>query len=157
MRSQIARLLGLCILAVCGFATAFAQQTADTIVTRGKILTVDAGFSVVEALAITGGRIIARGTSESIARYAGPATRIVDVVGATVIPGLIDNHFHLTRAVERWHRQARFEGVGSRREALEDPGRQSAEHAGRRVDHGAGWLDAAPVRRRAGRVHARGA
>ena len=119
MRSQTTRLLGLCILVACWLATALAQETADTIVTRGKILTVDVDFSVVDALAIAGGRIIARGTNEAIARYAGPTTRIIDVAGATVIPGLIDNHFHLTRAVERWHLQARFEGVGSRREALE--------------------------------------
>src|SRR5260370_20031068 len=96
----------------------FAQQKVDTVVTNGKILTVDADFSVVEALAIDDGRIVARGTSAEVARYAGPNTEIIDVKGATVIPGLIDNHFHFTRAVERWHQQARFEGVNSRREAL---------------------------------------
>ena len=58
MRSQTTRLLGLCILVACALATAFAQETADTIVTRGKILTVDADFSVVVALAIAGGRVI---------------------------------------------------------------------------------------------------
>src|SRR5262249_36198523 len=63
--------------------------------------------------------IVARGTSEEVARYVGPNTRVIDVAGATVIPGLIDNHFHLMRAVDRWHRQARFEGVDSRRAALE--------------------------------------
>src|SRR4029453_10341857 len=72
-----------------------------------------------QALAIDDGRIVARGTSEEVSRYAGPDTRVVDVAGATVIPGLIDNHFHLTRAVDRWHRQARFEGVDSRSKALE--------------------------------------
>jgi predicted amidohydrolase YtcJ len=119
MRPPAVHLLCLCLLAACAIATAFAQQTADTIVTRGKILTVDAGFTVVEALAIGGGRIIARGTSEAMSKYNGSATRVIDLKGATVVPGLIDNHFHLTRAVERWHSQARFEGVGSRREALE--------------------------------------
>jgi predicted amidohydrolase YtcJ len=88
------------------------------VVTNGKILTVDADFRVVEALAINDGRIVARGTSAEVARYAGPNTKVIDVKGATVIPGLIDNHFHFTRAVERWHQQARFEGVNSRREAL---------------------------------------
>jgi predicted amidohydrolase YtcJ len=97
---------------------AFAQQNVDTVVTNGKILTVDADFRVVEALAINDGRIVARGTSAEVARYAGPHTKVIDVKGATVIPGLIDNHFHFTRAVERWHQQARFEGVNSRREAL---------------------------------------
>ena len=95
-----------------------AQQSADTIVTHGKVLTVDAGFHTVEALAITGGRIVATGTSQDIARYKGRSTKVIDVKGATVIPGLIDNHFHFTRGVETWHQQARFEGVDSRREAL---------------------------------------
>src|SRR5580704_8594884 len=109
---------------VCGILgalttiAAFAQQRADTVVTNGKILTVDADFHAVEALAINGGRIIARGTSAEMARYAGPATKVIDVKGATVIPGLIDNHFHFTRGVETWNQQARFEGVDSRREAL---------------------------------------
>jgi predicted amidohydrolase YtcJ len=100
----------------------FAQQKVDTVVTNGKILTVDADFRVVEALAINHGRIVARGTSAEVAeyaaRYAGPNTKVIDVKGATVIPGLIDNHFHFTRGVETWHQQARFEGVDSRREAL---------------------------------------
>jgi hypothetical protein len=97
---------------------ALAQQNVDTIVTNGKILTVDADFRIVQGLAINDGRIVARGTREEIARLMGPRTRVIDVAGATVIPGLIDNHFHFTRGVDTWHEQARFEGVGSRRDAL---------------------------------------
>ena len=106
------------ILAALASPGVLAQQKVDTVVTNGKILTVDAEFRVVEAIAINEGRIVSRGTSAEVARYAGPNTKVIDVKGATVIPGLIDNHFHFTRAVERWHQQARFEGVDSRREAL---------------------------------------
>src|SRR5215470_14291157 len=106
------------ILAALITIPALAQRTVDTIVTHGKILTVDADFHVVEALAIDGGRIVARGTSAEMARYAGRNTKIIDVAGATVIPGLIDNHFHFTRGADTWHQQARFEGVSSRRDAL---------------------------------------
>ncbi|MEJ0035877.1 MAG: amidohydrolase family protein [Gammaproteobacteria bacterium] len=106
------------LLALLTSAAAFAQQPADTIITHGKILTVDPAFQTVEALAITNGRIVATGTSAQIARYAGKNTKTLDVAGATVIPGLIDNHFHFTRGVETWHEQARFEGVDTRREAL---------------------------------------
>jgi len=109
----------LLILVACAGSVALAQGSADTVVTNGKILTADAGFRIVQALAIDNGRIVARGTSTDIARYVGTKTRVIDVAGATVIPGLIDNHFHLTRAVDRWHQQARFEGVDSRRKALE--------------------------------------
>jgi predicted amidohydrolase YtcJ len=108
------------LAAVFGLAAsaALAQSSADTIVTNGKILTVDAAFTVVEALAIDAGRIVARGTAAEVAQHAGPDTQVIDVAGATVVPGLIDNHFHFTRAVQRWHRQIRLDGVASRREAL---------------------------------------
>lgn len=106
------------VLAILTTSGVLAQQTADTIVTHGKVLTVDAAFHTVEALAIANGRILATGTSAEIGRLKGPKTKVIDVAGATVIPGLIDNHFHFTRGVETWHEQARFEGVDSRREAL---------------------------------------
>lgn len=112
-------LASLAMLAVIASSAAIAQSNVDTIVTNGKILTVDAGFRIVRALAINDGRIVARGTREEVERLAGAKTQIIDVGGKTVIPGLIDNHFHLTRAVETWHRQARFEGVDSHRRALE--------------------------------------
>ena len=116
MRSAAATFFGL--LALLATSATLAQQPAETIVTHGKILTVDAAFHTVEAVAITDGRIVATGTSAQIARYAGRNTKTFDVAGATVVPGLIDNHFHFTRGVETWHEQARFEGVDSRREAL---------------------------------------
>jgi predicted amidohydrolase YtcJ len=106
------------LLAALTGTAVYAQQKVDTLVTNGRILTVDANFRVVEALAIDKGRIVASGKSAEMARYVGRDTKTIDVKGATVIPGLIDNHFHFTRAVERWHQQARFEGVSSRREAL---------------------------------------
>ena len=108
----------IAIAAFAGVGAALAQPTADTVVTNGKILTVDPAFSIVEALAIKDGRIVARGTSADIARYAGRDTQVIDVAGATVIPGLIDNHFHFTRAVQTWHQQVRFEGVDSKHDAL---------------------------------------
>jgi predicted amidohydrolase YtcJ len=106
------------MLVVLAAAPALAQSSADTIVTGGKILTADSGFTTVEALAIDDGRIIARGSSAEIAALAGPDTEVIELAGRTVIPGLIDNHFHFTRAVQRWHRQARLDGVSSRGEAL---------------------------------------
>ncbi len=114
---NLARTFGMLI--ALGASTALGQSNVDTLVTNGKILTADDGFSIVEALAIDDGRIVARGTAEELAGRAGPDTRIIDVAGRTVVPGLIDNHVHFTRAVQRWHRQARLDGVDSRREALE--------------------------------------
>jgi predicted amidohydrolase YtcJ len=119
IRNPLKNLIVACNLFAAFICTAaFAQQKADTLITHGKILTVDAKFAVVEALAINDGRIVARGTHKEMSRHVGPKTKVIDVQNATVIPGLIDNHFHFTRAVERWHQQTRFEGVDSRREAL---------------------------------------
>src|SRR4051812_15293489 len=106
------------LLAAFTFTGVLAQQRADTIITHGKILTVDPAFQIVEALAVAGGRIVATGSNADIGRYAGKGTQVIDVAGATVIPGLIDNHVHFTRGAETWHQQVRFEGVDSRREAL---------------------------------------
>lgn len=95
------------------------QPAADTVFINGKILTVDNDFSVVEALAITGTRIVAVGDSESVGALVGDATRVVDLQGKTVIPGLIENHMHFIRAAQRWNLQARIDGVNSRPKALE--------------------------------------
>ena len=67
----------------------------DWIFTNGKILTVDKDFSIVEALAIRDGRIQAVGTTARIQRLAGPKTRRLDLLGKSVIPGIVDAHVHL--------------------------------------------------------------
>ncbi|UCF38477.1 MAG: amidohydrolase, partial [Acidobacteriota bacterium] len=51
-------------------------------------------FSVRSALAIGGGRILGAGSDEEINRFRGPETRVVDLGGKTVLPGLIDSHSH---------------------------------------------------------------
>ncbi|MDT8397356.1 MAG: amidohydrolase family protein [Pseudomonadales bacterium] len=95
-----------------------AGTGADQILLNGKILTVDAQFTIAEAIAIAGERILAVGSNEAIQALAGPATRIRDLEGRTVVPGLIDNHNHFVRATEQWYRQVRWDEVDTRREAL---------------------------------------
>jgi predicted amidohydrolase YtcJ len=72
-----------------------AQQTADTILHNGKILTVDARFSIAEAVAISGSEILAVGTNDEVLKLAGPDTLKMDLKGKTVTPGLINTHVHL--------------------------------------------------------------
>jgi predicted amidohydrolase YtcJ len=95
------------------------EPAADWVLTNGKILTVDEDFNIVQAMAIADGRIMATGTNEEIAALAGEGTRRTDLVGQTVVPGLIDNHMHFVRASQTWYRQVRWDGVTSRAEALE--------------------------------------
>jgi predicted amidohydrolase YtcJ len=74
---------------------------ADTILKNGKIVTVDAAFTVAQAIAVAGDRILAVGPDDAMAAHAGPATRIIDLKGKTVVPGLIDGHAHMDREALR--------------------------------------------------------
>jgi predicted amidohydrolase YtcJ len=69
-------------------------QTPDTIYIHGRIVTVDPRFSIAEAVAVAGGKFVAVGQTAEIRKLAGPATRVIDLRGRTVIPGLEDSHLH---------------------------------------------------------------
>lgn len=66
----------------------------DVVLHNGHVLTVDRAFSTAEAVAVRGERIVAVGTSASVRALAGPATRVIDLQGRTLVPGLMDNHLH---------------------------------------------------------------
>jgi len=109
-------------LAVVLSAAAMLEgQTAapDLVLSNGKIITVDERFTIAQAIAIRGGRFVAVGPNQEIAQLAGPNTRRIDLRGRAVIPGLIDNHMHLLRAATTWKRELRFDGVESRKQAIE--------------------------------------
>jgi predicted amidohydrolase YtcJ len=111
-----------------------AAQSADTIIVNGKIVTVDPQFSTHEALAIRDGRIIALDSSANVRKLLGRQTRVIDVQGRTVIPGLIDSHLHAIRAAQTFSTEVNWIGAASLTEAL---GRVSL--AARRMKPGA-WL-----------------
>ena len=71
---------------------------ADLILHHGKIVTVDRDFSIRQALAVQGGRLIRVGTDEEVLKTRGPRTPVVDLGGKMVLPGLIDSHTHPTGA-----------------------------------------------------------
>src|SRR2546425_1161884 len=71
-----------------------APAEADLILHHGKIVTVDRRFSIHEAMAIRGGRILRVGTDASVMRTGGPHTRIIVLGGKLVLPGLMDSHTH---------------------------------------------------------------
>ena len=84
------------ILLTFGLAAASASAvTPDVILTNGHIITEDSRGSVVEAVAIRQGRLVAVGTSVQILPTAGKATQVIDLHGRTATPGLIDAHAHL--------------------------------------------------------------
>jgi predicted amidohydrolase YtcJ len=85
------------MLLACAAAAAAADRPADRVLLGGRILTVDAGDRVAEALAIRDGRILAVGSAAEIERLAGPATERIDLAGRTATPGLIDAHAHFSQ------------------------------------------------------------
>ena len=111
-------LVGVLMLAACA-STGGDSGRADVVFLQGKVVTADARFSVAEAVAVRGDRIIAVGANGEVERLIGPGTRVIRLGGHTVIPGLIDNHTHAIRAAERWTQEARIDGVTSRKQALE--------------------------------------
>jgi predicted amidohydrolase YtcJ len=68
---------------------------ADLVLVNGRIFTVDPALPRVEAVAIRGDRIVARGTDAAVRTLAGPSTRVVDAGGRVVIPGINDAHAHV--------------------------------------------------------------
>ncbi len=77
---------------------AVAAEVADVILTNGRIVTVNAEFAIVSAMAIRDERIEAIGSDADIEKLAGPATRRIDLQGRMVLPGIIDSHVHATGA-----------------------------------------------------------
>jgi predicted amidohydrolase YtcJ len=72
------------------------KVSADMVLLNGKIVTVDEEESIEEALAVKFGRIIAVGKNGEIEGLIGDGTKVIDLKGRTVIPGLIDSHCHMT-------------------------------------------------------------
>src|SRR5687768_12101404 len=98
----------------------FAQAPpADVIFTNGKIITVDEKFAIAQAVAVRGDRIVAVGTNQEVTRLAGPNTRRIDLRGRAMTPGLIDHHGHYLREGSTFQEEVRWEGIESRRQALD--------------------------------------
>jgi predicted amidohydrolase YtcJ len=105
------KFLTLCALGLLVQGVGFSQQVpelvaehgyADMVLTNGKIVTMDdwsttpdTPGNIHQSMAIKGKKIMALGSDEEMRGLAGPSTRFVDVQGHTVIPGLIQTHYHL--------------------------------------------------------------
>ena len=74
---------------------------ADLVLRNGKIITVDAASTIAQAVAIAGDRIVAVGPDAAMAAHMGLTTRVVDLNGKAVVPGLTDGHAHMDREALR--------------------------------------------------------
>lgn len=93
------------------------RHFADVFFRGGSVYTVDAGDTVAEACAVRGDRIIGTGRVSDLLQLVGPATRVVDLEGRCLVPGLIDAHSHIVghglsmRSVDCKHDVASVEDI----------------------------------------------
>ncbi len=111
MRYLTTTLCVFCTLASVARAAAPAD-VPDLIVHNGKIVTVDAAFSVAQAMAVKDGKIVRIGMDSDVLATKGPKTEVLDLTGKTVLPGLIDSHVHPGAAMTEFdHRLPEFESI----------------------------------------------
>ena len=93
---KIFALIALVAATLLGFVFVNPQvESADVVFKNGQVYTVNERQPRAEAIAVKGGRIIFVGTNSEARKYEGKATRVVDLKGKTVVPGMTDSHNHL--------------------------------------------------------------
>ncbi|AWL07535.1 amidohydrolase [Massilia oculi] len=138
--------LALALFAAGILAASTAQAQADLIITNGKIATMagegEGKEEFVQALAVKDGKIAATGSNEQVLRLKRKDTRVVDVGGRTVIPGLNDSHTHVIRAGLNYNMEVRWDGVRSLKRAMEMLKEQAARTPeGQWVKVVGGWTE----------------
>src|SRR5438874_13681836 len=94
------------------------MDTADLIVHNGKIAILAPTNTEARAAAVSGGHFPAVGEDADVLKLRGPNTRVVDLGGRRVIPGLNDSHLHLIRGGLSYNLELRWDGVPSLADAL---------------------------------------
>jgi len=92
--------------------------TADLILHHGLFTTLARAHPTATAVAIRDGRFLAVGADKEVMALAGPKTKVVDLKGRRVLPGLIDNHLHIIRGGLNFNMELRWDGVRSLADAM---------------------------------------
>ncbi len=103
----------------------FNASAADLVLRNGKIITLDPATPQAQAVAITGGKIVATGSDAQMARHIQPSTKVIDLAGRLAIPGFIEGHGHFTgigqmkmnlnlREVKNWDQIVAMVGAAAR-------------------------------------------
>ena len=155
-RQQIAIISFVFVVIACGsgaevdFARSLAVKApADLVLRDGKIITVDSNFSIREAVAIRDRHFIAVGSNREMRPLIGPQTRVIELAGRTVIPGLVDGHIYATVAGLSWDGEIHWERMHSLAEALQQIAAASkTKPAGNWIVVAGGWAPAQFAERR---------
>jgi predicted amidohydrolase YtcJ len=95
-----------------------SAKPTDLIIYNGRIATQDATRSFVSAAAVAGGRFVGVGNDKDMLALRAPGTRVIDLGGRTVIPGLNDSHLHIIRGGLNYNMELRWDGVPSLADAM---------------------------------------
>src|SRR5512133_2909986 len=112
-------------------------MAADLVLTNARVYAGASRGSIAEALAVLGERIVAVGTAAEIEATSGPGTRVVNLHGHTVIPGLNDAHLHLL-SLGQSLRSVNLQSVTTIDEAVERVRKAAAQTIAGRWIAGAG-------------------
>src|SRR5712671_4682172 len=94
------------------------MSSPDLILHRGLFTTLDRGNPTASAVAIKDGVFTAVGHDQEVMKLAGPSTKVIDLRGRRVLPGLIDNHLHIIRGGLNFNMELRWDGVWSLADAM---------------------------------------
>ena len=120
MKKFLALIIVAVLISAPGYASS-ARTEPDIIYYNAKIVTLDSAGSTAEAVAVKDGKFLKVGSSDEVKKLAGSSTKMVDLGGKTVVPGLIDAHCHPMEAMmmkETWV-DCRYPETASVKEALE--------------------------------------
>src|ERR1700745_1431538 len=94
------------------------MSSPDVILHRGLFTTLDRGNPTASAVAIKDGAFTSVGHDQEVMTRAGPSTKVIDLRGRRVLPGLIDNHLHIIRGGLNFNMELRWDGVWSVADAM---------------------------------------
>ena len=116
-----------------------APQFADTVLLNGSVYTMDAARSWAQALAIKDGRLVYVGTTDGAKKLCNHGTKVIDLNGKMVLPGLHDTHVHLIDGgIELNH--CDLSGLDTAEAVLKKVAEYAAAHPKAKWIRGGGWM-----------------
>lgn len=132
-RSFLGGVSGLVLPGLISSAQAEGQRSpgdstmyADTVIHNAQITTLDRSNPAATAVAIKDGKFLAVGSDREVLALVGDKTKVVDLKGRRLLPGLIDNHTHVVRGGLNFNMELRWDGVRSLADAMNMLKRQVA-------------------------------